>query len=48
VIEVLYAEAIAWQRRRPTIEYSPSARDYFANKDTLLELVLVNAGRPRQ
>lgn len=31
----------------PTIRYVPSARDYFANKDPLLNMVLLDSRRPR-
>jgi hypothetical protein len=41
-----YHETIPGDTREwiaPTIRYSPSARDYFANKDRLLELVLADS-----
>jgi hypothetical protein len=45
-----YHETIPGDTREwiaPIIRYSPSARDYFANKDPLLEMVLLDSRRPR-
>ena len=45
-----YHETIPGDTREwiaPSIRYSPSARDYFANKDPLLEMVLLDSRRPR-
>lgn len=45
-----YHESIPGDKREwiaPTIRYNPSARDYFANKDPLLDLVLLDSRRPR-
>jgi hypothetical protein len=45
-----YHETIPGDTREwiaPSIRYSPSARDYFANKDSLLDLVLRDSRRPR-
>ena len=45
-----YHETIPGDTREwiaPSIRYNPSARDYFANRDPLLEMVLVDARRPR-
>jgi hypothetical protein len=45
-----YHETIPGDRREwiaPSIRYSPSAKDYFANRDSLLELVLTDSRRPR-
>jgi hypothetical protein len=49
-ISTRYHESIPGDKREwiaPTIQYSPSARDYFANRDSLLELVLADSRRPR-
>ncbi len=49
-ISTRYHESIPGDKREwipPTIRYSPSARDYFANRDTLLELVLADARKSR-
>ncbi len=45
-----YHETIPGDTREwiaPSIRYTPLARDYFANKDPLLEMVLADAHRPR-
>ena len=45
-----YHETIPGDKREwiaPTVRYTPSARDYFANKDPLLDLVLLDSRRPR-
>jgi hypothetical protein len=45
-----YHETIPGDTREwiaPSIRYSPSARDYFANRDPLLEMVLTDSRRPR-
>ena len=45
-----YHESIPGDTREwiaPSIRYNPSARDYFANKDPLLDLVLLHSRRPR-
>jgi hypothetical protein len=45
-----YHESIPGDTREwiaPVIRYNPSARDYFANKDSLLDLVLLDAKKPR-
>jgi hypothetical protein len=45
-----YHETIPGDTREwiaPSIRYNPSARDYFANKDPLLEMVLTDSRRPR-
>ncbi len=45
-----YHETIPGDTREwiaPSIRYNPSARDYFANKDPLLEMVLLDARKPR-
>jgi hypothetical protein len=45
-----YHETIPGDTREwiaPVIRYSPSAHDYFANKDPLLDLVLLDSRRPR-
>jgi hypothetical protein len=43
-----YHESIPGDKREwiaPTIRYNPSARDYFANKDPLLDMVLIDSRR---
>jgi hypothetical protein len=45
-----YHETIPGDTREwiaPSIRYDPSARDYFANRDLLLEMVLTDSRRPR-
>jgi hypothetical protein len=45
-----YHETIPGDKREwiaPTVRYIPSARDYFANKDPLLDLVVLDSRRPR-
>lgn len=45
-----YHESIPGDTREwiaPVIRYDPSARDYFANKDPLLDLVLIDSRKPR-
>jgi hypothetical protein len=46
-----YHETIPGDKREwiaPSIRYSPSARDYFANKDPLLDMVLLDSRTPRR